>query len=1004
VRTHERFCNRAQALVVGSLLVAALCLMPDAASAQSAIAGQVRDNTGALLPGVTVEAASAALIEGQRTAVTDGQGRYSIVDLRPGVYVVTFSLPGFSRVVREGIELTSNFTATVEATLNVGSIEESITVSGAAPLVDVHQSNTTQTLTRDVLDSLPIGRSLWEQGNLVSGVRMTGTDVGGTQYGADLQLEAHGASSLHSATLIDGVGADNIQRDSSDNLKYYAEVGNQEVVFETTGASAEFAAGGVILNMIPKDGGNSFSGAGYLGGTNGSWQSSNFTDRLRRRGVTTLGRLDQIFDYSVTQGGPIVENRLWFFGALRYWGRKTPVANSFYDDGSQYITSSAFLAPNPRFTAQVTPRNKLIWQIERSGPIVGPRLDSPATYPAKILPGQRGSDPETATLTRGGRRPYGAWLAKWTSTISSRLLFEAGYSNTFVLDGGSDRQPGVGPERVRMTDLDQGVTWNTNWQFTAWRYLNEARGAVSYVTGSHKIKTGLQYKWGTSAINLEPPGDIDNIRYRSGVPDSVLVGNYPVKQFPVLNYDVGMFVQDSWTIDRLTLNPGVRVEWVKSGTDEQTAPAGRFVGPRRFAPVEDLPKFGPNVAPRFGVAYDLFGNGRTALKFSVGKYNRRHTVTLAERLTPMAPVTVSLPWTDRDRQGRDLATNSNGFPEDNELDFTRLPVNFGERRLDTLDPDLKREYNVETGLSVQHQLIRNVAVTAGWYRRSFHNMYVDQNPVRGFGDYRPIDVVSPYNGEIITIYDLRSASLLPLVDAVVTNSTENRHIYHGFEFGAQARLPGGGMLLFSSSTERTMTRTCDVGSAAAIPDAPKGTPDDPNLQRFCDRFDLPAEYRVPWQSGFKLSGSYQLPFRVQASATYTDQPGRGGQLVDINTLLPINWLISQSTRYTAEQCSGRPCTPNALVVPNMVLSSITVALVPSGTVRLLERQRQLNLGVRKQFRTGRLTYAAEFDLYNALNADTVLNVVSNNFGTASYDVPSSVLPGRMPRIALRLQW
>ena len=389
------------------------------------------------------------------------------------------------------------------------------------------------------------------------------------------------------------------------------------------------------------------------------------------------------------------------------------------------------------------------------------------------------------------------------------------------------------------------------------------------------------------------------------MPNSVIVGNYPVNQFPVLNYDIGTFIQDSWTRNRLTINGGLRVEWVKAGTGVQNAPAGAFVGERHFAPVENLPKFGPNAAPRFGIAYDLFGNGKTALKFSAGQYYRRHTVTMAERLTPMAPVTVSLPWSDRDLQSRSLPTNGDGLAQNNELDLTRLPVNFGVRRLDTLDPDLKREYNIETGLSVQHELRRNLSLAAGWYRLSAHNQYVDQNPVRGFNDYVPVQVVSPYNGEIITVYNLRSATLLPLVDAVVTNSKSNRQIYNGFEFSAQARLPGGAMVLASSSTERTMTRICDTGSAAAVPDAAKSTPDDPNLQRFCDRFNLPAPYKVPFLSGYKLSGSYPLPFGVHVSATFTDQPGRGGQLSDINSFLPINWLISTTTRYTAAQCAGR---------------------------------------------------------------------------------------------------
>jgi hypothetical protein len=560
---------------------------------------------------------------------------------------------------------------------------------------------------------------------------------------------------------------------------------------------------------------------------------------------------------------------------------------------------------------------------------------------------------------------------------------------------------------VRNQDIDTGTRWNTTHSFTAWRYLNEARGAVSYVTGSHKLKVGTQYKWGTSAINLEPPGHIEDLRFRSGVPDSAVVGNYPVKQFPRLVYDVGTYVQDSWTIDRLTLDGGLRVEWMRADADEQTAPAGRFVGERHFAAVENLPKFGPNLAPRVGLAYDLFGNARTALKFTAGKYFRRHTVTFAERLSPMAPVTIALPWNDRDLAGRPLPTNGDGIAQDGELDLTRLPANFGERRLDTIDPDLKREYNVETGVSVQHEIFRNVAVTAGWYRRSFHNAYVDQSTQRGFDDYVPVDVVSPYNGEVFTVYNLKSAALLPLVDAVVTNSTDNRQVYTGYELSMQGRLPGGGVLLGSMTTQRTLSRACDLSSVAGIPDEPRGNPSDPNNLRFCDRFDLPAPYNgVPFRNDFKIAGSYPLPWwRIQVSATFTSVPGRGaGNLIEVDKLLPINWLISRTTRYTDAQCAGRPCTPGALVVPGMVESSITVPLVPAGTERFLERQNQLNLSVRKTFQAGRTNIGVELDLYNALNADTIVSVTSNNYDTGSYDVPSQVLPARMPRLAVRMSW
>src|SRR3954453_10756151 len=177
---------RGETTMSGRGIKIALCacavLLPAAAFGQASIAGVVRDTSGAVMPGVTVEASSPALIEKVRSAVTDGSGQYKIVNLRPGLYTVTFTLPGFSSVRREGIELTGDFTATINAELKVGSLEETITVSGAAPLVDV-QSVTKQTVfTREILDVLPAARSIQGAAVLIPGVTTPGAarDVGGT--------------------------------------------------------------------------------------------------------------------------------------------------------------------------------------------------------------------------------------------------------------------------------------------------------------------------------------------------------------------------------------------------------------------------------------------------------------------------------------------------------------------------------------------------------------------------------------------------------------------------------------------------------------------------------------------------------------------------------------------------------------------------------------------------------------------------------------------------------
>jgi hypothetical protein len=981
-------------------------LWPASAFAQSAIAGQVRDNTGAVLPGVTVEAASPALIEGRRIAVTDGQGRYSIVDLRPGTYSVTFMLTGFSTLVRQGIDLPSGFTATVDVQLNVGALQETVTVTGASPLVDVQQTTRTQVLTRETLDTLVTSRNTWTQAMLLAGVQMTGTDVGGSTAAVDLLLEAHGANARHSTYNIDGMMVNTMLGEGSQQ-NYYQDQSNQEVSIQTSGGNAEVSTGGVSLNMIPKDGGNEFHGTSYTGGSNGAWMADNFADELRAQGVQAINRITQIFDYGVTQGGPILRDRLWFHASLRYWGVNTREADRFLDDGSQYVSEGSIMAATPRLTYQATPSNKLRVHLDRQSKIRGPKLQ--ARYPA-IINGID-EDPETAGDWQDWRIPYGVGQVKWTSTATNRLLIEGGYSLSFTLHPGGEPQLGVRAEpytpewstRVRKTDINREVTWDASTYSARWPYRHLINGAVSYVTGTHNIKVGLQQTWGSDEAHTDANGHISLMTYRNGVPDSVTVTNYPVRVDPRQKYDLGVFAQDSWTLNRLTLNGGLRVEWQDSYIPEQFAPAGRFVGERHFAAVENVPKWGPDFSPRLGISYDLFGNAETAIKFSFGKYMSRQGVQYATALNPMATATVSLPWNDRDLGGATLATNGDNVAQDNELDFSRLPTNFGERQLDRLDPNLKRPYNLESALSLQHALTSRIAVSVGWYHRSFHNIAVTDNLLRDYDDYVPVQIVSPYNGEIITAYNLKSASLLSQVDNLVTNGPDSlRETYNGFELSATARLPGGGQLLASSTTQRILRNHTSGGSGSAG----CADPDDPNTQRFCDRFNIPAPYKgVDFKSDFKLAGSYPLPFGIRASGTFKTHPARPrGDFTYLDEVQTINWNISRTTRYTAEGCAGRPCTPGALVIPGLVQTSLVVPLAPAGTESKLPRLTQLDLGASRVFRLRGVEMEGGLQVFNVLNASTVVQTQSRNFGTATYDRPSEILLGRFPRVYLQMKW
>ncbi|MGE3510760.1 MAG: hypothetical protein AB7N65_17945, partial [Vicinamibacterales bacterium] len=842
------------------------------------------------------------------------------------------------------------------------------------------------------------------------GVRITGTDVGGSQYSRDLQLESHGASSLHNSYMMDGLSVDNASSDGADNINYYTTVSNQETVIETSGGTAETGTGGVRLNMIPRDGGNRFSGTGYVGGSSGAWQSDNFTQRLRDRGVTSVSAVDSIWDYSATIGGPVVPNRLWFHFSARQWGNRLPVADSYYDDGRQYALYGNMIGLVPRITWQATRRNKFTAHVERLGKYTGPKLDCCATYPAVLLPNQRGADPETATVWRTGERPYGAWYVKWSSPLSSRILLEAGRSTSFIFDG-YPNQAGVEAPRyspdwyahARKVDLDLGRQWNSAGWSMREVVNHETSGAISFVTGTHNLKAGLQFKDAKEALDNNTLGDVQQLQYRSGVPDSVIVGNYPVFRDARLDYDIGAFVQDRWNFRRLTTTAGLRVQWLRSSIQGVQVEAGRFVGPRSYPEVQDVPKWGPDLSPRIGLAYDLFGNAKTALKFSMGKYYTRVMTTYAKELNPLALVTQSLPWNDRDLQGRALGTNLDGIAQNNELDLTRLPTNFGARNLARLDPDFKREYNIETALSIQHELFNNVSISGGWFHRSFHNMFLCSlapaagscaypNTLRSLSDYDPVQVVSPYNGEVFTAYNLKSAALLSQVDNLITNSPTNRQVYNGFEVALQARLARGGTLLVNSTTQRTLTDSCDVR-------------DDPNLLRFCDRFNLPDAYRIPFRSDFKVAFSYPVWQGIQTSVVFTSSPGRQeGNIIPIDEQLPINWNLTRTTRYTAADCANRPCTAGALVIPNMVQTSIVLPLVPAGSTRYLERQNQLDVSLRRSFQVRGIEWTPEFDVYNALNADTVTSERSTFFGTAAYATPSAVLLGRLMRLAIRMKW
>src|SRR5262245_47942963 len=405
-----------------------LLALPATARAQSAFAGVVKDATGAVLPGVTVEAASPALIEQVRTVTTDSNGAYKIENLRPGLYTLTFSLPGFSSVKRDAVELASNFTSTINAELKVGAVEETVTVSGESPVVDVQSNVKAQVLSREILDAVPSAHTIQSVGQLVVGVTLTAPDVGGSQAMQQTYFTVHGLGAAQTAVLMDGMIINGLQGDGAIQ-SYLNDAGNQEMVYQTGGGNVDSPSGGVKINLVPKEGGNRFSGSVFFGYESSSLQSNNLTPFLASHGVSSVDKIGKYNDTNFTLGGPVMKDQLWFFGSGRFFTVNKPIANTFKSDGTaagvaacynltiqcdQGVDDQHQYSGLVRLTWQATPRNKFGAYMDRIHKVRG----------AAMTPG----DDQTTSSVRWNSPNYTTATLKWTSTVSSKLLVEGGYS------------------------------------------------------------------------------------------------------------------------------------------------------------------------------------------------------------------------------------------------------------------------------------------------------------------------------------------------------------------------------------------------------------------------------------------------------------------------------------------------------------------------------------------------------------------------------------------------
>lgn len=986
---------RTRSFAISLLVLASVVLAPAVARAQSAIAGAVKDTSGAVMPGVTVEAASPALIEKVRAALTNDRGVYQIVDLRPGTYTVTFTLAGFTTVKRQGLELPGNFTATINAELRVGALEETITVSGAAPVVDVTSTAKAQVLNRDVLETIPTGRTAQTAAALVPGVTMGTPDVAGSNGQNQNASIAHGMAGEQATVMLDGIQLNGMCGNGA--TQSYSNTQNyEEIVIQNSGAGADVSAGGVRQYLIPRKGGNQFHGSVAALYAGGNWQANPLTTDLVARGLTKGNAFDSIYDFETGIGGKFVRDKLWWFAAARKQGNNVAVADTFYKDGTQGINEQYIKNVSLRLTWQINQRNQLNVYSDRVFKYLGHEMNA-------------GYDPATAAMLTLPSPLYEQSQAKWTSTLTSKLLVEAGF-NQYQAYRTNTYQPGIAKPYgtpdwyagATRRDLSTG-TVTTAYPITlsiqdpTRRFLD---GSVSYVTGSHNIKVGAQNSWGYEWFATQKNADLEQ-NYQNGVPTSVYVFNSPTYLNNSLDALFGLYAQDAWTLKRLTLSYGIRWEYFKASIPQEVAGTGRFVPfTRSFGP-EVFPVW-KNWAPRFGVVYDVFGDAKTAVKFSVNKYLVQLTDNLTNSYNPIRLQQATLAWTDLN--GDDIAQGGPGCVYQTpgcEINLAQLPNNFGAVTANcsvqsitnpcgtsVLDPNRERGYSVHYGVGVQHQLFPRISVSANYFHTELKDLGMTYNAAQSPTDYTSVQVVSPMDGRAVTIYNVSNAARTRVLN-LLTNDPSARKWNNAVEFAFSGRFPGGTTLFGGVSVDRTLQIACD-------------DPTNPNNLLYCDQ----TQSGVPWLTNIKLAGSIPLPYGISVGASFQSYryilSGTGGTANPNTTAGGTTWLITSATTYAAN-CLG-PCTPGARVNPTLAVAQYAVPLVAPGT-EVTDRIKQLDVNVGKTFNVGHgMRLQPELTLFNALNHLGVYNVRSLSYGTSSYFQPSTILQPRILRLGLQVKW
>ncbi len=975
----RRTRRRAGTPLLGTAVVTVWMLVgfaaPSGAQGVGSIAGTVTDATGAVLPGVSVTlSAPEGTVGAKQETVTDARGAYQFLRLVPGAYTVHAELSGFRPAEQPMIAVNADNTSRADLRLEIGTLQEGVTVTGGAPLLDTKTAFKQTVLGRQELEALPNRTDVWSMAKIVPGIVFGNLDVGGSERFFQALPAARGSNS-ENKMMIDGMDISSMNVRGTTAMMYPDPFAFEQASIQLGAPTAEYSAGGVTYNMITRSGTNQFhGGATFNGTTPGLAESRNYSPDLYAQLIASIpakvkaanpniqpnADIRRMTDAAAWLGGPIVRDKLWFAATWRDQRLNQYTVGNYDADGSQVLDNNAIWTTSGKVSWQMSKTVQLSYFNNVQYKLQGHRSPGSGFF-------------DSHATTYNYKYPT-VNQAKFTSVLAPNVAMDVTYSRLRASDF-FNPQPGVAGGDIPTFDSTTQVSGVAQPSYNVNDHHRDAvRASLSWVTGRHDIKVGGEVShssvattvWSTSAMRAN---------FSSGTPVSVNTYIVAITQEtngtagaldPAYQYVENVrdaFIQDKWTPHRkLTFNVGLRYERQASYQPATCYPQNQFFTESRCFDQVVAPSFN-NFAPRFNVVWDVTGDGTTALKFTANRYLQPIASSIVSRLNPLAGgtnagqatvVSDTRQWLPQSRCGTAgvVGCDRNGdlLPQIDELGPAPGYVFLGVNA--SYDSDVKREISNEYTVEFQRQLPMGMVFSALYARKetrdNIGNINTAAPPSSWIG---PITVTEVTSGRTVQVWN-RGTTASAFFNY---NSSDLDLNYNGLDVTLNKRMSNRWSLIAGGSFGRARVKTRG------------GNRNDPNISQSPFDAGLPSS-DAPWS--YRMSGVYLFPYDIAFSSTLEHQVGAP----ETTTVLVTNQTVS------------------------LAQGSQSVVVAPIGDVRL-PNIFELDLNVRKAFHIGHgRSITPRFEVFNATNNATVNGWISQLGPT--YHRPSSIQRGRLIKFEL----